>query len=60
MSSTHDRKRGGSKKRVSDVLIADAYLRRHEGNESVSALARELKITTQALYQRWAKLKDIK
>lgn len=48
---------GGSKKRVSDEQVRDA-MRRNADGESVLRLAKELKISGQALYRRFAKIRE--
>jgi hypothetical protein len=48
---------GGSKKRVSDEQVADA-MRRHGDGEGIGRMAKELKITTQALYRRFDALRS--
>jgi DNA invertase Pin-like site-specific DNA recombinase len=50
---------GGSKKKVSDEQIA-AALERYQAKEGISKLARELGITTQALYRRFALMRKEK
>jgi DNA invertase Pin-like site-specific DNA recombinase len=47
---------GGSKKKVTDEQIVDALERRNGGERTIN-LARELDISTQALYRRWALLR---
>ena len=48
---------GGSKKRVSDEQVLDAFRRNAEG-EPVAKLAKELRITSQALYRRMDALRS--
>jgi DNA invertase Pin-like site-specific DNA recombinase len=48
---------GGSKKRISDKQVRDALARYEEAGESVSQLARELKVSNQALYRRFDQIR---
>lgn len=50
---------GGSKKRVTDEQIGAAFTR-YQAKEGISKLARELGITTQALYRRFAQHRENK
>jgi DNA invertase Pin-like site-specific DNA recombinase len=50
---------GGSKKRVTDEQIG-AALKRYQAKKNIGELARELGITTQALYRRFAQYRKEK